>query len=263
VELLVVIGIIALLIAILLPALNRAREVARRIQCTNNVRQLTMAWLMYANDNKGRIYSSNSQAEPPLDPMLGGFQLGGINKPYPNYFWSWIGHGPFVQDIEGGKLWPCVKSVSSYRCPDAQIFTNSNYQINGLLAGQIGAPVTLLTMGQIKHSQSTFVFIEAYDPNGWLEDSFKTPIYPQHVWSNLDVPGQMHAGSGAGSVISFADGHALFWQYGNSNTGRIQSNADLSANGGPTVIINLMYDSVDIRQLEAWSGGPIPPGFSQ
>src|SRR4051812_25935295 len=63
VELLVVIGIIAVLIAILLPALNRARQQAISAQCMSNMKQVGMAALMYANDNKG-WYPPSQAAEP-------------------------------------------------------------------------------------------------------------------------------------------------------------------------------------------------------
>jgi prepilin-type N-terminal cleavage/methylation domain-containing protein/prepilin-type processing-associated H-X9-DG protein len=76
VELLVVIGIIALLISILLPSLNRARETANRVKCGSNMRQIGQAILLYANENKGdyprTIYTPNNGVVYKVDGSNGG-----------------------------------------------------------------------------------------------------------------------------------------------------------------------------------------------
>lgn len=70
VELLVVIGIIALLVAILLPALSKSREQAIRIQCASNIRQWGQAFAAYGNENKG-TFPYNGPAIPIVCPVGG------------------------------------------------------------------------------------------------------------------------------------------------------------------------------------------------
>ena len=55
IELLVVISVIAVLMAILLPSLNRAREQGKRVVCRSNLKQLGIAWYTYAQDNDGKL----------------------------------------------------------------------------------------------------------------------------------------------------------------------------------------------------------------
>ena len=76
IELLVVIAIIAILVAMLLPALGKAKTKAQGIHCMNNMKQLSLAWLMYAHDSNDRIpYASaaivqTGNADPKTDPYV-------------------------------------------------------------------------------------------------------------------------------------------------------------------------------------------------
>ena len=76
VELLVVIGIIALLISILLPSLNKARETANRVKCQSNLSQMGKALLLYSNENKGAFPRTK------LQTTAGQITLSYSNQPY-------------------------------------------------------------------------------------------------------------------------------------------------------------------------------------
>jgi prepilin-type N-terminal cleavage/methylation domain-containing protein/prepilin-type processing-associated H-X9-DG protein len=209
VELLVVIGIIAVLISLLLPALARARESANQTVCLSNVRQLTTGWMMYAQDNKGRlVWAETTDNSAVLPPANDAGQMG------------WVIDVPGQPEantpaaVKQGTLWKYNPHVDVYRCPSSFDKLNyRSYSINTHLNGAraFASPTSPIITKLTKARSQRLVFIEEYDERGVNLGSFFNWNYSgtgtgtDNLWG--DVPAFFHK---KGSVMSFADGHAQF-----------------------------------------------------
>ncbi len=213
IELLVVIAIIALLMAILMPILNSAREQAMRAACLSNLKQLTTAWVMYADNNDDNLVGANVKTAA---------KIAALNLDKPWVYLPDTGSKPYYnatveqwQDaIRKGALWPYLNDVKLYKCPvsrkrDIETLT---YTIVDSMNGSRGlnpdAPYITSKL-QLRRAVDRMVFLGEIPIT---PDSWAIPYDKEGWW---DVPPIRH---GKGSTFSFADGHSEYWKYRDKRT---------------------------------------------
>lgn len=231
IELLVVIAVIAILMAILMPALKRAQEQARRAGCLNNLKQLQLAWGIYADENddkivNGEAYGSGDGTAPvPASGHHAGEQWWTGDDV--GDFWNGVSLPIEVQQraIRAGALFRYCKNEKLYRCPTGVRGEMRTYtivdSINGLrragtFNGDVGVRVGRTVLWVKKRTEISvpgpayrMVFL---DEGRITPDSYATHYQAERWW---DPPFVRHAD---GTNVSFADGHVDYWKYEGKKT---------------------------------------------
>jgi len=209
IELLVVIAIIAILASLLLPALSRAKAKAQSIKCLNNLRQLTLCWLLYPDDNGDRLPPQNPGAtvSGDMSSQSGSWILGDVQQDLTS------------SNIEHGVLFPYNRSTAIYHCPadkstvtgHKSLLRTRSYSLDWYLGVDpkvwFDPRIRLHSLEIVSPGPSqVYVFIDE-DDRTINDGTFFSPE-SWAMWG--DLPAVRHA---LRSNLSFADGHVDPWRW--------------------------------------------------
>src|SRR5262245_16454201 len=163
IELMVVIAIIAILAALLLPTLAKAKVAGKSVDCINNLKQLQMGWLMYAHDHNDNLPANKWRNDNWQNDCPEGGQVTADS-------WVW---GDTTQDrdtwnIKNGSLFPYINAVSTYHCPadkstlywSRKIPRKRSYSLSFYMNGKEVYPQVKSKLCQIREPAKVFAFLD-------------------------------------------------------------------------------------------------------
>jgi len=219
IELLVVIAIIAILAAMLLPALSKAKTKAQGIMCLNNTKQLTLAWLTYAHDNTDHCVYDKPGGNGDFQNWVANVMTWGLDPANTNT--------SYITEAKLGSY--TSRSLGIYKCPADSIPSQAGPRTRSLsmnaFVGNTGNSGSInsqyqqyLKLTEFAHPTDIYVFLDEHPDSindGWFVFCSAADPAERTQWS--DLPASYHNGAGG---FSFADGHSQIKKWQSASTKR-------------------------------------------